>query len=128
MKIPDDRRYTPSHEWAQLQADGNLRIGITDYAQSQLGDLVFLELPAVGRRVAAGEACAVVESVKTASDVYSPIAGEVVASNAELADHPELTNADAQGAGWLFIVKPDDSQALMSLLTAADYQRQIEVA
>ena len=125
--IPNDRRYTASHEWVQPQADGSLRIGITDYAQSQLGDLVFLELPKVGRRVTAGEACAVVESVKTASDVYSPLAGEVVAINGELADSPELTNADAYGKGWLFQLKPANAEDLAALLDATAYQHQLEV-
>lgn len=125
--IPNDRRYTASHEWVQPQADGSLRIGITDYAQSQLGDLVFLELPKVGRSVTAGEACAVVESVKTASDVYSPVAGEVVAINGELADSPELTNGDAYGQGWLFQLKPANPEDLAALLDATAYQHQIEV-
>jgi glycine cleavage system H protein len=116
--VPDDRRYTPSHEWVQQQADGSIAIGITDHAQHALGDLVFVEVPTAGRRVAAGEACAVVESVKAASDVYSPIAGDVLEGNAVLAGAPEKINTDPYGAGWLWKLKAANAADLEALLDA----------
>jgi glycine cleavage system H protein len=123
--IPSDLRYTKSHEWVRREhgdaPNGTVTIGISDHAQSALGDLVFVEVPDVGRAVSAGEACAVVESVKAASDVYSPVSGKVIAGNAALAAQPELLNQDPYGAGWLFRVQtssPADEAALMS---AADY-------
>src|SRR5271163_1872436 len=100
--IPADLKYTKSHEWVRQGQNGAVEIGITDHAQSALGDLVFVEVPEVGRALSAGEACAVVESVKAASDVYSPLAGKVVANNESLAGKPELLNEDPYGAGWLF--------------------------
>jgi len=100
-KLPEDLKYTKSHEWVRTLPDGTLEIGITDHAQHALGDLVFVEVPEAGRSVQAGEACAVVESVKAASDVYSPIAGEVTEVNAALANTPELINQDPFGAGWI---------------------------
>ena len=119
--VPDDRRYTPSHEWVQQQADGSIAVGITDHAQHALGDLVFVEVPAAGRRVAAGEACAVVESVKAASDVYSPIAGDVLEGNAALAGAPEKINTDPYGAGWLWKIKAANAADLDTLLDARAY-------
>jgi len=119
--VPDDRRYTPSHEWVQRQADGSIAVGITDHAQHALGDLVFVEVPTAGRRVAVGEACAVVESVKAASDVYSPIAGDVLEGNAELAATPERINTDPYGAGWLWKLKPTNAADLEALLDARAY-------
>ena len=123
--IPSDLRYTKSHEWVRAAhgeaPDGTVEIGITEHAQSALGDLVFVEVPEVGRAVKAGEASAVVESVKAASDVYSPVSGKVTASNGQLATQPELLNQDPYGAGWMFRVQtnaPIDDSALMS---AADY-------
>ena len=119
--IPSDLRYTKSHEWVRAGQDGAVEIGITEHAQSALGDLVFVEVPEVGRAVNAGEASAVVESVKAASDVYSPVSGKVIASNGALATQPELLNQDPYGAGWMFRVQtasPIDEAALMS---AADY-------
>ena len=119
--IPSDLRYTKSHEWVRQEQNGTVAIGISDHAQSALGDLVFVEVPDVGRAVSTGEACAVVESVKAASDVYSPVSGKVIAGNAALAAQPELLNQDPYGAGWLFRVQtssPADEAALMS---AADY-------
>ena len=101
MKIPGDLKYTDSHEWIRSEPDGTLTIGITDHAQEALGDLVFIELPAVGRKVAAREACAVVESVKAASDVYAPVAGEVVAANNDVVETPEKVNADAY-SNWFY--------------------------
>lgn len=121
--IPTDLQYTSSHEWVRTETDGTLTIGITDHAQASLGDIVFLELPEAGRRIEAGEACAVVESVKAASDIYAPFAGEVVESNQEVADAPELVNADAYAA-WLFRVKPDNTE-LPDLLDAATYETTI---
>ena len=124
MNTPANLKYTASHEWARLDADGTVTIGITDHAQEALGDIVFLELPAVGRIVKAGEECAVVESVKAASDIYSPVSGEVVDINQAAADAPESVNADAYAA-WLFRIKPADATSctaeLDALLDAAAY-------
>lgn len=120
--IPGDLRYTKSHEWARLEANGTVTIGITDHAQGALGDLVFVETPDAGRALGAGEACAVVESVKAASDVYTPIAGTVVTGNAALADAPELVNQDPYGKGWMFKIKPADQGALDKLLDATGYK------
>lgn len=125
-EIPSDLRYTESHEWVRTEDDGTLQVGITDHAQEQLGDLVFVELPEVGDAVKAGDACAVVESVKAASDVYSPVSGEVTAVNESLADNPELVNQDAFGDGWLFAVKPEDEGELDSLLDAEAYSDTLE--
>jgi glycine cleavage system H protein len=124
MNVPGDLKYTDSHEWIRNEADGTVTIGITDHAQSALGDLVFVELPAVGRKLAAGEACAVVESVKAASDVYAPLAGDVVAINDAVTGSPELVNQDAYTA-WLFRMRPSDSNALASLLDAAAYTKTV---
>lgn len=124
MNIPAQLRYTSSHEWLRRESDGTITVGITDHAQGQLGDLVFIELPAVGRKVGAGEACAVVESVKAASDVYAPIAGEIVAANAAVAATPEAVNQDAYAA-WLFRLKPADPAAMDALLDARGYQAVI---
>jgi glycine cleavage system H protein len=120
MNVPADLRYTASHEWVRTEADGTLTVGITDHAQAALGDLVYIELPAVGRKLAAGDACAVVESVKAASDVYAPVAGEVVAVNEALAGAPEGVNEDAYAA-WLFRLKPGAADATGALLDAAAY-------
>jgi glycine cleavage system H protein len=124
MKLPAELRYTESHEWVRTESDGTLSIGITDHAQAALGDLVFLELPKVGRRLKAGEACAVVESVKAASDVYAPVAGEVVAINDALEGAPEKVNEDAFGA-WLFRLRPADASAASSLLDADGYRASV---
>jgi glycine cleavage system H protein len=120
-QIRSDLRYTKSHEWVRSLADGQVEIGITDHAQSALGDLVFVEVPALDRRLAAGEACAVVESVKAASDVYSPVSGRVIAHNEELVQKPELLNSDPYGAGWLLRVQLDPQPALSALLEPAEY-------
>jgi glycine cleavage system H protein len=122
MNVPADLKYAQSHEWARLADDGIVTIGITDHAQEALGDIVFLELPAVGRKVAAGEECAVVESVKAASDIYAPIAGEVVAVNQAAVDAPESVNQDAYAA-WLFKLKPANAAAVDALLDAAAYSK-----
>jgi glycine cleavage system H protein len=122
MNIPADLKYTESHEWVRTEADGSLAVGITDFAQDALGDVVFVELPKIGQVVAAGKDCAVVESVKAASDIYAPISGEVVAINEALTDAPEQINADAYGA-WLFKVKPASLAELDGLLDAAAYAK-----
>jgi len=118
--IPSDLRYTPSHEWVRPEADGTLAIGITDHAQEALGDIVFLELPEAGRMLVAGDACAVVESVKAASDIYSPVSGEVVATNQAAIDTPESLN-QATYDTWLFKIKPDSPEAAAELLDAGAY-------
>ncbi len=122
MSVPANLKYTKSHEWALLEADGTVTIGITDHAQEALGDIVFLELPDAGRTVKAGEECAVVESVKAASDIYAPIAGEVVAKNDAAIDAPESVNQDAYAA-WLFKLKPANAADLNGLLDAAAYEK-----
>jgi glycine cleavage system H protein len=119
-EVPTDLRYTKSHEWVRNLTDGSIEIGITDHAQHELGDLVFAEVPEAGRVLASGEACAVVESVKAASDVYCPIAGEVIAGNPELAAHPELINQEPFGRGWLLRLRPA-SASPGTLLSAAEY-------
>ena len=124
MNIPAQLRYTSSHEWLRREGDGTVTIGITDHAQAQLGDLVFIELPKAGRKVGAGEACAVVESVKAASDVYAPLAGEIVAANADAAATPEAVNQDAYAA-WLFRIRPTDPSAMDAMLDARGYQAVI---
>lgn len=122
MNIPDSLRYTATHEWVRKEPDGTLSVGITDHAQDALGELVFLELPEPGRKLAAGEACAVVESVKAASDVYTPLAGEVVAANAALKEEPGRLNKDPYGA-WLFRLKPAEGADPAQLLDAATYRK-----
>lgn len=119
--VPADLKYTPSHEWVRSLPDGTVEVGITDHAQHALGDLVFVEVPGAGRKLDAGEACAVVESVKAASDVYSPIAGEVVAGNADLAATPESINEDPYGKGWLMRLRPAGALPA-TLLDAAAYE------
>lgn len=126
MQTPDTLRYARSHEWASEPADGIVTVGITDFAQDQLGDVVFVELPEVGRTVAAGEAIAVVESVKTASDIYAPLAGEVVAVNDALEDAPEAINEGPYEGGWLFKLRVDDAAAWGELLDASGYEAVAE--
>ncbi|MCL2308792.1 MAG: glycine cleavage system protein GcvH [Proteobacteria bacterium] len=123
-QIPAHLKYTASHEWIRRETDGTLTIGITDHAQEALGDLVFVELPEVGRALAAGEACTVVESVKAASDVYAPVAGTVVAQNDVVKNAPELINQNAYDA-WLFKLQPADGNALNALLDADAYAKEI---
>ena len=125
MSIPSDLKYTKSHEWTRAEADGSVSVGITHHAQDLLGDMVFVELPDVGRNLNAGEECAVVESVKAASDVYAPIAGEVVAVNDEVVNSPEKINQDAYGA-WMFKIKPANAADLNGLLDAAGYQAVVD--
>ncbi len=123
--IPSDLRYAASHEWARLEADGSVTVGISDHAQQALGDVVFVELPEVGRQVGAGEEAGVVESVKAASDVYSPIAGEIIEVNSALADAPEQVNADPY-ASWFFRLRPSSAADLDQLLDATAYQAACE--
>ena len=125
MNIPADLKYTPSHEWIRVEADGTLTVGITHHAQDLLGDMVFIESPAAGRALAKGEECAVVESVKAASDVYAPVAGEVIAANGEVESSPETVNQDAYAA-WLFKIKPANAGDVDALLDAAAYQKLVE--
>lgn len=124
MSIPADLKYTESHEWLRQEADGSVTVGITAFAQDALGDLVFVELPEAGRKVTQGEACAVVESVKAASDVYAPIDGEIVAANSAVVDAPESINADAFSA-WLFRIRPSNAGQLAGLLDAAAYEANV---
>jgi glycine cleavage system H protein len=123
-QIPSDLKYTASHEWARLDTDGTLVVGITDHAQEALGDLVFVELPETGRVLTAGEACAVVESVKAASDIYTPVAGTIIACNEAVKNSPELVNQNAYDA-WLFRLRPADDKAFDALLDAAAYAKEI---
>ena len=127
-EIPGDLKFLKSHEWARVDGDGKVTVGISDHAQGLLGDLVYVELPNVGDSVEAGTACAVVESVKAASDVYAPISGKVVAVNEALADKPETINEDAYGDGWLFIVEADDADQLNELLGPDEYAELLEEA
>ena len=126
MNVPAELKYTASHEWVRAESDGTVSIGITDHAQAALGDLVYIELPAVGRKVAAGEACAVVESVKAASDIYAPIAGRISAVNTTLIDAPEQVNTDCYGAGWLFRLTPAGAVDAGGLLDADGYRAALD--
>ncbi|MCD6705286.1 MAG: glycine cleavage system protein GcvH [Thiobacillus sp.] len=125
MTVPADLKYTPSHEWVRVEADGTLTVGITHHAQDLLGDMVFIETPAAGRTLAKGEECAVVESVKAASDVYAPVAGEIIAANADVEASPESVNQDAYSA-WMFKMKPANAADVAGLLDAAAYQKLVE--
>lgn len=125
-EIPGDLKFLKTHEWARVEGDGRVTVGISDHAQGLLGDLVYVELPNVGDRVEAGNACAVVESVKAASDVYAPVTGKVVAVNSALADKPETINEDAYGEGWLFALEIEDAEQLNDLLEPDDYAEQLD--
>lgn len=125
-EIPGDLKFLRSHEWARVDDNGRVTVGISEHAQGQLGDLVYVELPDVGDDVQANASCAVVESVKAASDIYSPVSGKIVAVNQALADKPETINEDAYGEGWIFTVQPDDLAQLDELLTPDDYAAMIE--
>lgn len=125
-EIPGDLKFLKSHEWARVDGDGKVTVGISDHAQGLLGDLVYVELPNVGDSVQAGTACAVVESVKAASDVYAPVSGTVTAVNSALADKPETINEDAYGEGWLFTVAIADAEQLNELLAPDDYAELLE--
>jgi glycine cleavage system H protein len=124
--VPADLRYTKSHEWVKDNGDGTVTVGITDYAQEALGDIVFVEVPENGREVDAEEACAVVESVKAASDIYAPLAGEVVEGNPLLSDSPDAINNSPYDEGWIFRLAPSDLSALAGLLDATAYQQVVE--
>ena len=127
--IPNNLKYLDSHEWARVESDGTVTIGISDHAQGALGDLVFVEVPEVGKALSKGGAAAVVESVKAASDVYSPVSGEVIANNSEaLSATPELVNSDPYGQGWLFKIKPSNKSELGGLLDAKAYGKVVEEA
>jgi glycine cleavage system H protein len=126
--IPSNLKYLESHEWARAESDGTITIGISDHAQEALGDLVFVEVPEVGRTVTKGTAAAVVESVKAASDVYSPVSGTVTEKNDALNGAPELVNEDPYGKGWLFKLKPSNTSELSQLLDAAAYGKVVEAA
>ncbi|MFP4160995.1 MAG: glycine cleavage system protein GcvH [Ectothiorhodospira sp.] len=124
--VPSDLKYAKSHEWVRQESDGSLTVGISEHAQELLGDLVFVETPEAGTTLEAGSACAVVESVKAASDVYAPVSGEVTAVNGQLGDSPELVNSDPYGEGWLFRVKPADTGELAGLMDAEAYKAHLE--
>jgi len=124
-QTPADLKYTRSHEWVRREADGTVTVGITDHAQNLMGDLVYVELPEAGRKLEAGKECAVVESVKAASDVYAPVTGEVTEVNAAVTDKPETVNQDPYGAGWMFRLRPADPAELDGLLDAGAYAAQV---
>lgn len=126
QEIPGDLKFMKSHEWARAEDNGTVTVGISDHAQGLLGDLVYVELPNVGDTVQAGNAVAVVESVKAASDVYAPVSGEIVAVNDALNEKPEMINEDAFGEGWIFVVKLDNRDELQDLLDPDAYAEQIE--
>ena len=123
---PNELHYAKSHEWVRREEDGSYTVGITEHAQELLGDMVYVELPEVGDDVVAGDECGVVESVKAASDIYSPVTGEVIAINEKLADAPEKVNKDPYGAGWLFRVKASDETEIDDLLDADSYAEHVE--
>ena len=125
MNVPDDRRYTQDHEWARLE-DGRVRVGITDYAQDALGDVVFVQLPERGAQVEAGVTFSEVESTKSVSDIYAPVAGTVVEVNSDLVDAPQRINEDPYGEGWICVIDPTDPAALDSLLDADGYQQLVQ--
>lgn len=125
-EIPGDLKFLKSHEWARVEGDGRITVGISDHAQGLLGDLVYVELPEVGDRIEAGNGCAVVESVKAASDVYAPVTGKVVEVNAALADKPETINEDAYGDGWIFVLEAEEPEQMNELLTPDDYAELLE--
>ena len=120
-EIPSDLRYRDTHEWVRLEDDGSVVVGISDHAQAALGDMVFVELPEPGMSYARGDACAVVESVKAASDIYAPVSGEIIESNSALEDDPALVNSDPYGGGWLFTMMPSNPEELDELLSADLY-------
>jgi glycine cleavage system H protein len=125
IKTPDNLKYAKTHEWAKLEDNNIVRVGITDFAQDELGDLVFIELPELGRKLEAGQQCAVVESVKTASDLFSPVSGEVTAINDVVIDEPEKVNDDAYGT-WLFCIKASDLTELDVLMDSGAYQAEVQ--
>ncbi len=126
MNTPQELRYASSHEWARTEPDGSVTVGITDFAQDQLGDVVFVELPAVGRSVGKGDQVAVIESVKTASDIYAPVSGVIKSVNAALEARPEAINEGPYESGWMFVIEPSDSAELDGLLDAAAYEASLD--
>lgn len=126
MRIPKELKYTQTHEWVRFEEDGLLTIGITDHAQAQLGELVFVDLPDVGIRVQASDDVGVVESVKAASDVYSPVSGKIVEINEDLVESPTLVNSDPYHDGWLFKIDPQDTEELNELMGPEDYESHLE--
>lgn len=124
--IPEDLKYSESHEWLEVQGDGTIRVGITDYAQESLGDLVYVELPEVGASFTADSECALVESVKSASDLICPVSGEIIEVNSELEDSPELINSSPYDAGWIFTIRPEDEGEIETLMDADAYRAFIE--
>ena len=125
-EVPNDLKFTRDHEWVRVDDDNTVTVGITDHAQAQLGDLVFVEVPELGTSFGAGDAAAVVESVKAASDVYAPVAGEVVEANDQLAESPELINNDPYGEGWIYRLKIESAEAVAELLSPDDYEAYAE--
>ncbi len=119
-------KYAKSHEWVKQEQDGSLTVGITDHAQDQLGDIVYVELPNKDAVIAAGDACMLIESVKAASDIYMPVAGKVIATNVQLEDEPELVNDSPYDAGWLFKIMPNDNKDIDALLTLAEYESELD--
>jgi glycine cleavage system H protein len=126
--VPQDLSYTAEHEWARAEADGSMRVGITDFAQEALGDVVFVSLPTVGTQVSAGQVLGEVESTKSVSEIYSPFAGEILARNDELESRPDLLNTDAYGDGWIVVIRPADAGGASPLLDAAAYEALIAAA
>lgn len=126
MNTPQELRYASSHEWARTEPDGSVTVGITDFAQDQLGDVVFVELPAVGREVGKGDQVAVIESVKTASDIYAPVSGTIKSVNAALEGRPEAINEGPYEGGWMFVIEPSDAGELNDLLDAAAYEASLD--
>ncbi len=124
--IPDDLKYSPAHTWVEVMDDGVIKVGITDHAQNELGDIVFVELPEQERTYTAGEECAVVESVKSASDIYCPVTGDIIEVNQELENTPESINSDPYGTGWIFILRPENEEDLDELIDADSYSELIE--
>lgn len=126
MNTPQELRYASSHEWVRTEPDGSVTVGITDFAQDQLGDVVFVELPTVGRKVGKGDQVAVIESVKTASDIYAPVSGTIKSVNATLEGRPEAINEGPYEGGWMFVIEPSDAAELESLLDAAAYEASLD--
>lgn len=126
MSAPDDRRFTREHEWVLSLENGNLRVGITDFAQDALGDVVFVSLPEVGASLRAGDACGEVESTKSVSEIYAPVDGTIVARNDAVETAPETINADPYESGWLYVLEPGDAQSVESLLSAQEYEELID--
>ncbi len=124
--IPDDLQYSLNHTWVEANNDGYLRVGITDYAQQELGDVVFIELPETGRSYAEDEECGLIESVKSTSDIYCPVSGKVITVNKEIEDSPEMINQDPYGDGWIFEIKPDESAESTALIQSSEYEEHIK--